>query len=376
MSNVSPDLLRLLYATHAFDPVAQPGSRTVLYVPFEELVGGSHESRLETEIENTHRVALIGPIGSGKSSMVEYVLRGSGDRFAAIWISAGHEGPETLRDPPEFARHVIREVVGWARDAKQMTEDERQDLLIETSAVLPGRASKHRQSLSLTFALNWISPGWSDEVEETLADPDVERNRGDFVDSLSRLFELIHDRLGRSPVVIIDDSDRWLRLEEGDRETLLEAFFTDTCRMLAELNCAIVIAVHPDYCAAAPFRSAAANGYLSVQLDVPRLEEPQAIRTLFERRIQAVASAAEEERLLEAGIDPQLATSRFEAEASVDDVFEEGFEAVLLECYAASDSNLRSVLTIAQQALQETIDLEERVVTTAALRDVALSLAT
>jgi hypothetical protein len=374
MSDASPDLLQLLYATHAFDPVAQPGSRTLLYVPFEELLGGSYESRLGTDIRNVQRVALIGPIGSGKSSMVEYVLRRSGDDFAAIWISAGHEGAATLRDPPEFARHLIREVVGWARDARQMSEEERRVFLVETSSVLPGRLSRHRQSLSLTLALHWITPGWSNEVEETLADPELERNRGDFIASLSRLFELINDELDRIPVVIIDDSDRWLRLADVDREALLAEFFTDTCRMLAELNCAIVMAVHPDYCPTSAFRSAASNGFFNVQLDLPRIDRSEAFRTLFERRIRAVTSAAEEERLLEAGIDPELAPAG--EQTGVSDVFEEGFERILLDVYDASDSNLRSVLTVTQQALQETINLDEARVTSAALRDAAFSLAT
>ena len=36
----------MLQARQAFAPVAQPGYRTHLYVPFEELVGGRHESLL------------------------------------------------------------------------------------------------------------------------------------------------------------------------------------------------------------------------------------------------------------------------------------------------------------------------------------------
>jgi hypothetical protein len=367
------DLLNLLNATHAFDPVALPGYRTFLYVPFERLLGGRHESRLAEDVANGQRIALIGPIGCGKSSMAEYVMGTAEGDLAPIWISAAHEGEQTLKDPPEFARHLIRQLVGWARDAGAMSSDERDAFLIETSRKLPGRTTRHKQTVSFKLALKWIEPGWSEEVERTLANPDVARNRGDFVASLGRLVELIREDLGRTPVVIVDDSDRWLRLEPSARESLIDSFFTDTCRMLAELDWAVVMAVHPEYCASSPFRSAAANGYFNVQLSVPRIDRPEALRELLDARIRTLATAAEEATQLEAGIDPSSLPPA--VDASVDDVFEPGFEAVLLEYYAANDSNLRAVLTVAQQALQETIGLGEDTITTAAIRDARLTLA-
>jgi hypothetical protein len=304
--------------------------------------------------------------------MVEYVLGQGGDDFAPIWVSAGHEGERTLKDPPEFARHLIREIVGWARDAGQMSEDGRREFLLETSSTLGSRSMARKQTLSLKLAVSWIEPGWSNEVEETLGDPEVERNRGDYIASLDRLVTLIQEDLGRTPVVIIDDSDRWLRLPNGDRDALLEAFFADTCRMLAERNWSIVMAVHPEYCAAPAFRDASANGFLNVQLDVARISRPESIRTLLERRFDAVVASAEEQQLFELGLDPRDLPEA--GQASVDDVFEDGYEALLLEHYDASDSNLRAVLTVTQQALQETINLDEAVITNAAIRDAALSL--
>src|SRR5207249_3625923 len=156
--------------------------------------------------------------------------------------------------------HLIREIIGWARDIKAMSNEERNAFLADTSAVLPARSRSHKQSFSLKMAL-WLEPSMSDEVEETLADPEIERNRGDWVDSLDRLVELINEDMRRVPVVIIDDSDRWLRLESNDRDNLLNAFFSDTCRMLAERNWAVVMAIHPEYCAAGSFREALQNGW-------------------------------------------------------------------------------------------------------------------
>jgi hypothetical protein len=367
----SLELLQKLDARHAFDPVALPGYRTLLYVPFERLLGGRHESRLRSELENGQRVALVGPIGSGKSSLVEFAMEEGSERFAPIWISAAHEGQQTLTDPPEFARHLIRQIVGWARDAQQLGEEESRSILLETTRTLPRRTASRRQTVSLKLALNWLEPGWSREVEQTLADPEIARNRGDFVASLGRLVDLIHEDLGRTPVVIIDDSDRWLSLGEARRDELIEKFFTDTARTLAEINWSIVMAIHPEYCATPAFRSALANGLFNVQLDVPRLARPESLRELLDARIQTVAAGVAEEEQLEAGRE----TDELPLAASVDDVFESGFESVLLDYYEANDLNLRAVLTVAHQALQETINLGEALVTTSALREVGLALA-
>jgi hypothetical protein len=57
------------------------------------------------------------------------------------------------------------------------------------------------------------------------------------------------------------------------------------------------------------------------------------------------------------------------------DVFEGGFDEVLYDCYDRADGNVRAALTVAQQALQETIDRGEEIVSLAALREAALGIA-
>lgn len=364
------ELLAVLQARQAFAPVAQPGYRTHLYVPFEELVGGRHESLLCEAFETTQRVALIGPIGSGKSSLIEYVTSIGAEVFAPIWISVTHESDEMLRDPPEFARHLIREVVRWARDSQAMADEQRRALLATTTPTLPTVTHRQRQDFSLKLALGWLEPRFGHEVEETVADPAVERARGEFIASLDRLVELIREDLGRVPVVLIDDSDRWLRLDGHVRDVLLDGFFIDTCRMLAERNWAVAMAIHPDYCATRGYRQGAGNGYFTVQHGMPRLDSPDTLRHLFAARIQSVAEAENEYRALEEGIDPIPPTT-----VSPDEVFEHGFDALLHEYYEASGQNLRAVLTVAQQALLETVGLGEEIVSIASLREAALGLA-
>jgi hypothetical protein len=365
--------LRTLNAMHAFDPVPLRGYRTSFYLPFEEMTGAKTESKLGTDIANGQRVAVVGPIGCGKSSLIEYVLATRSTDLAPIWISAAHEGEGTLTDPPEFARHLIRQIVGWATETRQMSREEREAHLAASSRVHASRASTRKTTLSLKLALGWLEPGISDEVTETLANPEVERSRGDYVGSLDRLIELIHDDLRRTPVLVIDDTDLWLRFDGEVRERVLNAFFLDTARMLAERNWAIVFGVHPEYCALAAFRTASQNGWLSTEVSVPELTSPDSIAALLDLRVRTCLDAATEAEMLEEGVPPELFADV--AALGADDVFESGYEDVLFAAYRQADANLRIVLTVAQHALQDTFALGEARVSAAALREASLRLA-
>jgi hypothetical protein len=364
----SIELLRALDAGHAFDPVPLPGHRAALYVPFDELVEGEHEAGLHRELANVQRVAFVGPIGSGKSSMIEYALADGADEFAPIWVEVANQPDEVLVEPAEFARHLIRVIVAWSRQARTLSVAERHTALLETSRKLPVRTQREKQTMSLKLALHWLEPGWTDEIEQTVADPELDRSPDDFIDSLDRLVALIEQDLGRVPVVVLDDSGRWLGFPSQRQERVLTGFFCDTCRMLAQRNWAVVMAVHPGYTTGAGFETAAANGYFNVRREVPSLLTPEALRAIFDLRVRLVSGASAEQDLLDAG-----AATHDVPEASVDDVFEPGFERVLLDYYRATGGSLRSVLTVVEQAVRQSVGLAEPLVTIETVREAMLA---
>jgi hypothetical protein len=103
-------------------------------------------------------------------------------------------------------------------------------------------------------------------------------------------------------------------------------------------------------------------------MDVPALGDARPIERIFDVRVQTVVAAAEELDLLEAGAPAEAAR-----EASSRDVFEPGFADVLFDYYRANDQNVRSVLTVAEQAVKEAIGRGESIVTVAAVREAALA---
>lgn len=324
-----PRLLPRLVEFHAFDPMPLPGARSDLYLPFEQLVGRNVESALRANAEAVQRTAVVGPVGCGKSSLIEFAFRSIGEEFAPIWVSAAHENDRTVQQPSEFARHIIRIVVGWAREADRMDPRQRKQFLVETSRSLPARTDTRQHSFGLKAALSWLTPQYTREVTETLAEPEIERSQAVVIESLDRLVEVIHSQLGRVPVIIIDDSDRWLR---GGREASVEPFFRETCRMLAERNWAVVLAIQPEYQEAAGFQEAMSEGYINRSIAVPMLPDPATLGRLLNYRIRECVDGAE-----------------------LNDVFTSAAIEHLYQRYANGGS-LRSALTVVDQALSTTID--------------------
>jgi ABC-type lipoprotein export system ATPase subunit len=71
------ELRRALEAGNAFDSMPLPGARRALYVSFEELMESSIEASVRRDVKAARRVALIGPVGSGKSSLIDVLELGA-----------------------------------------------------------------------------------------------------------------------------------------------------------------------------------------------------------------------------------------------------------------------------------------------------------
>jgi hypothetical protein len=87
-------------------------------------------------------------------------------------------------------------------------------------------------------------------------------------------------RDGLQPVIVVDDSDRWLA--SGARPTpepIVTAFFGDVLGEVAQLDCSLVVAVHPHYRDMLPRPS----GVL-VPINVPTLPDATALELMLQGR--------------------------------------------------------------------------------------------
>jgi hypothetical protein len=107
------------------------------------------------------------------------------------------------------------------------------------------------------------------------------------VGTAQTLIEVI-DRAGLAGTLVLDDTDKWVRGPTGlvDLQRR-DDFFGKVVRVIAEhLGCAAAVAVHRSYVGDAAYE-AAASGFLSSSIDLPRLDTSRAVGAVLEHRQRA-----------------------------------------------------------------------------------------
>jgi Fe-S cluster assembly ATPase SufC len=318
---------RSFEATRRFEDLA------LFHVDFDDLIGEqSTESTLSRMAGHGGRVALIGPSGSGKSSVMAAVL----GPFATVLpngvvplrIPVAVEADETVTQAGPFARHVISVVTRWA-NPERFTAAERDTL--ERAAAERRRRSEPRRSRRFSLMTpGWVADaGFAAEVRSAGEDIESHVSSADAVAGLARLIALFrsHDL---EPFFVIDDSDSWLQLPEVDRTALATGFLTEVTRMLAtELDCGFCVAVHNEYLVLDAYRRT--ESLLSTTIEIPRFEDAgTALGRILSHRIRL---SGLESKLTDA-IDP------------------DAVGALEVHYHSGANYSLRDVLKVADRALQ------------------------
>jgi hypothetical protein len=331
---VSHDQLREVEASRAFEATRRFDELAFYHVPFDQLNGDDRtEATLARLMAAGGRVAVIGPSGSGKSSIIASVLGPFSEALPAnvvpLRVPVAASADATVTEPGELARHVVRYVTRWAsRDRFSVEEQERFEhgLAESTRRSAGGRSREYHVGLPLWLA----NVEFSRQVQSTGEEYELHGTAIDAIEHLKRLVELFgaHDL---RPALAFDDSDTWLRIPGLDRRKVANAFFTRGLGMLSrEVDIGFVIAVHDEYLALPGYRRG--RELLSGEVPVPRLIDPvDGIGTILRDRL--VIS---------------------EVPFGLDEVLEP--EAILgLAKHYESGRSLRDVLRVAQRALQHAV---------------------
>ena len=321
-------LLERLDAERAFLPRRRFDELVEDHVAFDDLNDrGSTERDVERLIVADEGViAVVGPSGSGKSSVIAAVTTRLPERFAPVRVRVAALGDE-VRDPDAMVVHVLREVRQHAFGA-QLTKEQRRTLEKATASRRTRVGPQARASLAT------ILPGFTPELRGELTsarlDEEYARDRTDALAALGRLrgmFEA-HDRI---PVLIMDDTDAWLRGPAGGADPdpdVAGLFFQRTiARFAREQELSVVVAVHDTYRKTAGYEQA--RQVFAGEIEVPELTRPaEALRTILQRRI-----------------------ARSQVEASVDEVLEDPAVVRLEAEYDNGARDLRRVLRVTDTAL-------------------------
>lgn len=264
-----------LHSAHAFEPAPRRSNLHRLHVEFDSLTGSpACEAPLLAALMSGQRVALVGASGSGKTSVAESVLGPLREGVAPIHVPVAIEDPRIATNPSDFARHVVALVRRWVTQGLPRNAG--------AAARVGSRAGGRAQRV--TVAPSWMGAKVELGLELRQAVEDDPATGGERVEQARQLLDIIEAN-GLRPVLVLDDTDRWLSDSWADSQELRAGFFGKVVRVLAEeLDSAAVVAVHPTYLTDPDYQ--AATGFLDARVEVPLLPGPEAVGRLLARRVE------------------------------------------------------------------------------------------
>lgn len=327
-------LLEHLRDRSAFDPAPRHSELHDVHVPFDILTGNNGcEQALLDALRRGERVALVGSSGAGKSSVIAATLGPLVEGIFPIPIPVAVERAEVARDQTEFVRHLVRNVSRILQEGLPHTSSAARQ--IEAQSRVPSELSKrHRVSATLPLPAG-VAPELAYELQKVATAP--AQTSAEVLEQGREILALISDD-DLVPILVLDDTDRWLAGLRPDSDALRRDFFSMVPRLLAtDLAVAAVIAVHPTYLTDPAYQ--AARGFLSTTIRVPAAPSSGALAQILGRRI----ANAHEDQATHAPM--------------VDDVFTAAAVRHLYQHYTSAPSDVRrNVLLIAHTALSLALD--------------------
>lgn len=321
-------VLERLYATQAFLPRRRYEELPEDHVPFDELNCDTETERKLSRLVGADDglIFVVGPSGSGKSSLIASTTNAlATDRFAPVRVRVAALDEE-VSDPLKMTLHIMREVRAHAQ-GRQLTKDQRARIEKAVAAQRTRRGGPNRLAAGLKLQ---PLPGLTAELHGELANSalDVEygANMTDAAEGMAQLRGMFEYH-GRVPVLIMEDTDAWLRGPGAGDADVADAFFSrNLARIAREFEITLIVAAHDTYVGTAGYERA--REVMAGEVVVPALCSPQeAIRTILQRRID-----------------------RAQVDAEVVDVFEDAAIARLEAEYDRNHS-IRRVLRVAHDAL-------------------------
>jgi len=333
---VSAAELERLAAARAFKPMEAFDELADNHVDFDELLGGERrEAALAKALQGTTpaRVAVLGPSGSGKSSLIAATLADL-PAFLPLSIAIGQADVGILENQARFGQFIIRELSRQAKGrfaAQQKIGRRREAALARLVADTTTRTGPGGK-----LALNIGIPDYaavSTEIRSAIKSTESDLNPSQSLEGLEEIARVFSAPERPTPVLIIDDADKWAGSPvPGDEDKRARLLFSSALQPLLTLQLHLVVAVQQHWKKLAEYENL--DKRVDATIEIPKLPK-DAVPALT----QIIAS-----RALDVGVE------------DVTNLIEDGALARLEAEYDRSDRSIRHVLRVLDLALRDATD--------------------
>ena len=317
------------------------------HVPLSRLARSPVEQHIRRLVSREERVLLVGPMGSGKTSLTAAVFSPFAPEvvtgLAPIRIPVLLAGQREMVDPAEFCRMLMKTVAEWAAPTSRIPERDVKRIRQRTARSRVSQSGGSELRLGIGAPLHLVQA----EAGVTLGRQ--VRSIHDTIDasSLDAGWREMLSAFGAAqlvPFFVIDDADQWSRaLGDADAARVTNDFFGRVVQWLARTGeCGFLVAVRDSQRALRG--SSEVIGQFMHVVEMPELADPP-----------AALGAILDRRLSEAGIDVSHA-----------DVFDGPAVAMLADVYAQR-RDLRTTLRVAEDAVDLAYDAGAEIVTAEAV---------
>jgi hypothetical protein len=326
---------------NALEPTTDPVALAKAHASLTDLAGVPIERQLFAALnrEDAHCAAeVVGPTGSGKSSCIMRVVSDisalAQSPHEVLLLSAG-DAESTLGDQAEFAYYLV----DLLRSQGFRFSTEIQDQLAQ---VQPAETLVKDPVITHTGKLEGGLPvaraSYQGALEEAHTERTFGKNPAQARQDLEDILKVMRQH-GARPVVVIDDTDRFVDPSDGTREheATVDALFNNAVRLLDQLRLDFVVAVHPRFRGTSGYEMATTK-LLRTRLNIPFLEHTEdmnPIGKVLNKHLRA-----------------------HEIDTPVDEMMSVQAGASLYGAYATNGQDIRDVLAIAQQAATRAQDAE------------------
>jgi energy-coupling factor transporter ATP-binding protein EcfA2 len=257
---MSAKAIRRLADTGVFEPVEGFGELSDNHVNFDQLVGGNaRETALARLLRRKGpvKVAVSGPSGSGKSSLIAGTLADLATHLP-LRIEVAQADIEILQSQTNFGQFIIREIYRQAKAnfKAQARLGRRQRKAIERASADWQTHSTPGATVTGTVGI----PKYANiavQVTSAITATSSHTNPSQSLEGLEEVARVFaNEELGVTPVLIVDDADKWARSPNADETTRrAELLFSTALQPLLTLPIHLIVAVQDDWPALAQFHN-------------------------------------------------------------------------------------------------------------------------